>query len=233
MKIGNYSWYNFNNLEEAMSDTNITSTIFNNKESMKFLITKPQLISDIKSLDNYSNTLVSKILSSTVYTDSQKYQYNLPFYLYNQGSYDSSLFTINSTYYEGYRLGVTLTYQNNSTYVYYSSKQKPNGCATLDAYSNFELQLDNYVNLKMNVTSYNYASNYASGNMASFDGAASILFGDNTTRIKKGLISHDISNSVGKYKFLIRNRSCNNAYDSSGGYAYYTETFKYDKLWLE
>lgn len=201
---------------------------------MEFLITKPQLISDIKSLDNYSNTLVSKILSSTVYTDSQKYQYNLPFYLYNQGSYDSSLFTINSTYSQIYLPGTTsLTYQNSGTYIDYSSKQKPNGCAILDAYSNFELQLDNYVSLKMNVTSYNYASNFASGNMSSFDGAASILFGDNTTRIKKGLISHDISNSVGKYKFLIRNHSCNNAYDSSGGYAYYTETFKYDKLWLE
>ena len=75
-----------------MLDSNVYTTIFNNQNSMTYLINHDQLLKDIKQLDNYSSTLVSYLLDSSIYTDEEKYNNQLPFYLYNKGKYSTNLF---------------------------------------------------------------------------------------------------------------------------------------------
>lgn len=240
--MGNYNWYEYNTLEEAMTDNNIITSIFDNNLSMNYLVANSSLISDIKNLENYSSTLVPKLLETTLFTNYQKYQYKLPFYLYNNGDYDNNLFSLVSYESHGHTFAdSSYVYENRENYILFDNNQYPNGCSTVKVGSDVTIVMDGYSKLRISISYYNssfifnnsvYNPNYF-GISDSIESNNNIV--DEREIIGTGIYSVNISNISGNYVPYIRYYSCYQAIPSNGqgGHLKYNVTMQYNRLWLE
>lgn len=77
------SSYVYDTLEEALSDTDRATIIFNNTTATSYLKENSVLVSFIKQISNYKTELVEIILNSTALTNEEKYELGLPCYISN------------------------------------------------------------------------------------------------------------------------------------------------------
>ncbi len=82
----NYGTYN-----DFISDINNIKKIFQSRDAVDYLISYNELFTEIKKLNNYSSDIVPIILSSSVYTNLEKYNNGLPCYLVNKGIVDNNI----------------------------------------------------------------------------------------------------------------------------------------------
>ena len=225
---GNYKYYDYKTLADAMLDSNIYTTIFNNQNSMTYLINHDQLIKDIKQLDNYSSTLVSYLLDSSIYTDEEKYNNQLPFYLYNKGKYSTNLFIPATSATTVYLTSPTVVFKSVNNYLLFSSTgQYPSGCSTVTGYSKKNIDYANYSLSKINVTYINttFPSNLHSGYRYPY-------FKDNIIT-QVGTFSSNISSQTDNTSLYVDFSSCENSVDSNGNYTKHNMEMHIDRWWIE
>lgn len=242
LDAGNYAWNNYHSLEEAMSDANIYTTIFNNKNSMQYLVNHINLIKSMKTLGNYSSTLVPYLLATTLYTDIQKYNYSLPFYIYNKGSYSSSLFSLQTKSIKTYWTPSesTKTVRNTGSYLLFSSiGQYPNACERIVAYSSVLIKFDNYLSEKINVSYLSSSFPASVGTVSRYPGLGginnldSLDVEENTPIQNNGITTSNISTLIGSYYPAVRMYSCNDSKDSQGNILKHDATVYITQWWFE
>ena len=225
---GNYKYYDYKTLADAMLDSNIYTTIFNNQNSMTYLINHDQLIKNIKQLDNYSSTLVSYLLDSSIYTDEEKYNNQLPFYLYNKGKYSTNLFAPTVSVTTVYMTAPIGVFKNNNNYLLFSSTgQYPNACSVVKGYSEKKITYDNYSVSKINISYLNttFPSNLHSGYRYPY-------FKDNIIT-QVGTFSSNISSQTDNTSLYVDFSSCENSVDSNGNYTKHNMEMHIDRWWIE
>ena len=225
---GKYKYYNYKTLADAMLDSNIYTTIFNNQNSMAYLINHEQLIKNIKQLDNYSSTLVSYLLDSSIYTDEEKYNNQLPFYLYNKGKYSTNLFIPATSATTVYLTSPTVVFKSVNNYLLFSSTgQYPSGCSTVTGYSKKNIDYANYSLSKINVTYINttFPAKLAERYPYFIHQNKSLIDQPNISSIN---LSKNNSNSPYLYFY-----SCEGAYDGNGNYYKYNIEMHIDRWWIE
>lgn len=211
-----------------MTDLNIYTTIFNNRYAMEYLIGHNQLINDIKQLNNYSSILVQYLLNSNIYTDEQKYNYHLPFYLYNNGIYSSNLFIPTASATTVYLTSPTVAFKSINNYLLFSStNQYPNGCSTVKGYSEKNINYANYSKSKIDVS---YINTTFPSNL--FLGYRYPYFKDNIIT-QVGTFSSDISSQTDNTSLYVDFSSCDNSFDSNGNYAKHNMEMHIDRWWIE
>lgn len=211
-----------------MTDSNIYTTIFNNRYAMEYLIGHNQLINDIKQLNNYSSILVQYLLNSNIYTDEQKYNYHLPFYLYNKGIYSSNLFIPTASATTVYLTSPTVVFKSINNYLLFSStSQYPSGCSTVKGYSERNINYANYSKSKIDVSYINttFPTKLAERYPYFIHQNKSLI---NQTNIFSINLSKNANNSPYLYFY-----SCEGAYDGNGNYYKYNIEIHIDRWWLE
>ena len=179
-------------LTDFLANKEDTEKIFNSEDATAFLIENPSLIDEIKSDPNYmsetieSNVtqdtrsdLVNIILNSMVLTNEQKYQNDLPFYIFKDGKY---LYPLEYVKTPGWCHLPYCPNQSNSlgetVYLYLNSH--PNSCAG-GTYNSSEL---------LDFSKYKYSS-------VRFDGVANNTANSPYYILTIGTVS--IVNSIQKY----------------------------------
>ncbi len=138
----------YEDFNEALQAEEVNSTIFENQAAMEYLIGNDDLLTELKQTASYSESSVPNLLASSLYTDPEKYNYGLPFYIFNNGptnvisSYDS-LFGQASG---GDKSSVSRSayYDNSSIYVSYTGTDC--SCASVLLWINGPIDTTNYVN---------------------------------------------------------------------------------------
>ena len=211
-----------------MLDSNIYTTIFNNQNSMTYLINHDQLIKDIKQLDNYSSTLVSYLLDSSIYTDEEKYNNQLPFYLYNKGKYSTNLFAPVVSITTGFLTSPTVVFKNNNSYLLFSSTgQYPNACSAIKGYSEKKLTYNNYSLSKIYVS---YINTTFPSNLK--DRYPSLVHQNKSLINKSNIFSINLSKNDNNSPYLYFN-SCEDSNDGKGNYYKYNIEMHIDRWWIE
>lgn len=223
-----------------MLDVTIYKEIFNNENSMSFLVNHYQLINDIKKLDNYSNTLVQYLLDSNIYTNNEKYNYNLPFYLYNEGEYSDSLFSPNTYLKSAYLTDdpPTITFKNMGNYLLFSTiGQYPNACSVVEGYSDRTINFDNYSQQKVNITyvSTKFPTSLVESHrypyLVSITDLGSIS--DTVSEMIKQNGNYSVATSSNTIYPGVRFYSCNYSQDEDYNYLKHDLVLHISKWWIE
>ena len=231
LAAANYNQGIYNSFSEAMNTASITNSIFSNTSAMNYLVSNQDLLSEMKTLSNYSSTLVSKLLATNVYNQAQKYNYGLPFYLYNQGSYDTNYLNFTTSKSTVFNTGPeTYEYKNAGTYAVFTSTQYPNACTSMYGQSTIPISITKYNSLKINVTYYtNTFSNHSVFGVSPGQTKNPVYYTPVSTT---GVISVGIQGVEGNYLPTIYSYKCYGAHDGTK-YLNYSQEIRYDKMWLE
>ncbi len=192
----------YTTLHHFLSDTEAVTQVFNNNEASTYLKENPSIVGSMKEDSNYlpnslpevgenldsRSELVKIILDSTGLTNQEKYNLQLPFYVFKDGN---SFLTFKNLTSRGYNNGIAPVYgATYGTSIYLSIKSLASDCAFNVYRSNQTINCDAYKMMSIRYTGSTTISTYHSW-------ALGYTSKTSTTDIsvESGLSTHTLNNS--------------------------------------
>lgn len=209
--LANLDYNNYQSLNDLLSTKGDIEKILNNSFSLDYLLNSQQLIKDIKNCDNYINNFVPTFLSFNDLTNKQKYSYNLPFYIFNNGVTEYS-FTAGS----GCNLtpGYSTSTSSIGTSISLNFIGSTNCCGGRRVYTTTKFDLTNYSTISFNINSFSASYSEQQLTIGTYNGGYYI---DGKGVTNSGLFNYNISNNSNTLPIGIATYTCNNYNNTTTG----------------
>src|SRR5574344_446094 len=219
-----------NVIEKAtLSSTQAITSMSTSKYAMLAIANNSTWFSDLKASNDYSSTYVPILLSSTVLSNSEKYSYGYPVYVFNNGTVNSQLLTPTAGYKYVYVNGGTMSHNaSTGSVINIALSSTFSDCAEVTYGSSTVIDYSKYLKIATNVSSIALSASipnldYGLTNTAPSNPDASLISSAGSFKLQG--INYAIINGSKSGYLLYKISAC-----SGGGQ--YTSSVNISQIWI-